>query len=80
MRYNEALYYVWSVRCGKTEDLLRRVGNVNFSAIIRRGYIVRGLRHPEVWKISEKGLDFLGALYTRSWIRRLIDGMIMWGI
>lgn len=78
MNYKRALYYIWSVKFGDTEDLKRRVGNENYSAIKKRGYIVQGVVHPEVWRISEEGKQFCNALFLRSKLRRLLDSFLTW--
>ena len=77
MKYKDSLYLIWSVKYGDTDKLLRRIGNKNFSAIKRKGYIVCGVIHPEVWKISEKGKEFCNALFNCSWVRRIIDNILI---
>lgn len=71
----EAIKRIGNQRYGDTERLIYQIGNDNFKSILKEGLIYQGKQHPEIWRITDKGIQRSEAVLSKPF--RII-ALILW--
>lgn len=75
MTRENAIKRIGILRYGDTKDLIKQIGEDNFTDIKKCGLIYQGKQHPEIWRITDKGIQRSKAILSKP--ARLI-ALILW--
>jgi hypothetical protein len=71
----EAIKIIGNQRYGDTERLIYQIGKDNFKSILKEGLIYQGKQHPEIWRITDKGIQRSESILSKP--SRII-ALILW--
>jgi hypothetical protein len=71
----EAIERIGKLKYGNTENLICQIGKDNFKSILKEGLIYQGKLHPEIWRITDKGIQRSKAILSKP--SRFI-ALILW--